>query len=226
MNAPEKLLTFLRRHVIDQGMHIPSAFRVVDRGVLERFMGEHGFAAIVSQTDNGLLATHVPLLLEQEGDDCRLLGHMARANPHWRYFDDRQEAMVIFQGPHGYVSPSWYATAPAVPTWNYAVAHVYGRPRVIEDRSRLRALLEQLVARYESSMPAPWSAARLPPEYLEHMTDAIVAFSISVDRIEGKFKLGQNRSREDREGVIAGLTNEGGNDGLALATLARQLLRT
>jgi transcriptional regulator len=205
-------------------MYVPEAFRIADREVIERFIASHGFATLVSQHGEGPFATHVPLLLDRDGDRDVLLGHVARANPHWRSFDGESEALAIFHGPHAYVSPSWYATSPAVPTWNYAVVHVYGRPRVIDDGSHVRALLERLVARYESTRAQPWSASELPPEYMERLTKAIVAFEMPVDRIEAKFKLGQNRSRQDVEGVIDALTDEGGANGRALAELMRAVL--
>jgi transcriptional regulator len=205
-------------------MYTPDVFRVTDRKVVAQFIATYGFAVLVSQTSEGLLATHVPFLLEHEGDCDVLLGHMARANPHWRHFDGDREAIVIFQGPHGYVSPSWYATSPAVPTWNYVVVHAHGRPSVIDDRSRVQSILSRLVSRHESSLRAPWNSSDLPPEYLDRMTNAIVGFGIQVDRFESKFKLGQNRSQEDLNGLIAGLTDEGGADGRVLADFTRDAL--
>jgi transcriptional regulator len=208
-------------------MYVPEAFRVIDREIVERFIATYGFAVVVSQSGEGSFATHAPLLLDRDGDRDVLLGHVARANPHWRSFDGASEALVIFQGPHSYVSPSWYATSPAVPTWNYAVVHAYGRPKVIEDSARVRGILERLVIRHEAAMHSePWSASVLPPEYVERMTNAIVGFEMQVDRVEAKFKLGQNRSREDIQGVIEGLVDEGGASGRALAEFTRNALGT
>jgi transcriptional regulator len=203
-------------------MYVPDAFRVVDREVVAGFIATYGFAVVVTHGREGPFATHVPLVLERDGDRDVLLGHVARANPHWRHFDGEGEALVIFQGPHAYVSPSWYATSPAVPTWNYAVVHAYGRPRVIDDASRVHAVLERLVTRYETSTRSePWRLSTLPPEYAERMTNAIVGFEIQVERVEAKFKLGQNRSREDIQGLIEGLVDEGGVSGRALAEFMR-----
>lgn len=208
-------------------MYVPDAFRVADREIVRRFIATYGFAVVVNQDREGPVATHIPLCLDRQGDRDVLLGHVARANPHWHSFDGAAEALVIFQGPHAYVSPSWYATSPAVPTWNYAVVHVYGRPRVVDDASRVRAILGRLVAQYEASMHSePWSTSALPPDYVERMTSAIVAFEMQVDRVEAKFKLGQNRSREDIQGVIDGLTTEGGAGGRALAEFTRVTLET
>jgi transcriptional regulator len=202
-------------------MYIPNAFRIADRNMLLDFMARYGFATLVSDTPQGLFATHLPFLVERDGDRDVLCAHMARANPHWGFFDGTREAIVVFQGPHGYVSPSWYATSPAVPTWNYAVVHVYGRPRVVEAPDRVRSILNRLVDQHESSRPAPWKASRLPEDFADQMVKAIVGFEIEIDRLEGKFKLSQNRSDDDRAGVLAGLTDEGGFEGRALADFTR-----
>jgi len=205
-------------------MYVPESFRVADRDRVERFIAAHGFAVLVSQTDQGLFATHVPLLLERAEAGDLLLGHMARANPHWRHFDGGAEALAIFQGPHAYVSPTWYATAPAVPTWNYSVVHAYGRPAAVEDAVRVRSIIDRLVAQYESSRSSPWSSSDQPPDYIDRLVKSIVGFEIRVDRFEGKFKLGQNRSQEDIAGVLAGLSQEGGPEGAALADFTRAAL--
>ena len=175
-------------------MYIPERFHITDRELIERFVDEHGFGVLVSQNGAGPFATHVPLLVERRGEDSVLVGHVARANPHWRGFDGQAEALAIFRGPHAYVSPAWYATSPAVPTWNYAAVHAYGRPRVIEDESAVRAMLGRLVARHElERAAAPWSLAELPAEYLDKMVRAIVAFEMPIERVQAKFNLGQNR---------------------------------
>jgi transcriptional regulator len=130
---------------------------------------------------------------------------MARANTQWRAFAAGTEALVVFQGPHAYISPSWYATELSVPTWNYVVVHAYGEPRLIEEPASVRALLEATTATYESGFPEPWAVDRLPVDFVEKLAGAIVAFEIPITRIEGKFKLGQNRSEADRQGALAGL---------------------
>jgi transcriptional regulator len=202
-------------------MYIPNAFRIADRQTALRLIARYDFATLVSHADEGFFATHLPFMLEQSGERELLCAHMARANPHWHHFDGTREAIVIFQGPHAYISPSWYASSPAVPTWNYAVVHVHGRPRIVEARTRVASILERLVARHESPMCQPWSTSAVSAEYLERMTNAIVAFEIDIDRVEAKFKLSQNRSEEDVEGVIRGLTSEGGQEGSALAEFTR-----
>ena len=193
-------------------MYIPSAFRADDRAALYELIERHGFGTLVTVLDGAPFATHLPFVLDR-GRGV-LLGHVARANPHWRAFDGAAEALVIFQGPHAYVSPSWYATAPAVPTWNYAAVHVYGVPRLL-DEAELRDLLDRLVSRYEAGRERPWTMD-LPPDYLRKMLQAIIGFEVPIERIEGKFKLNQNRSSEDRAGVIAALS-AGGAEERALA---------
>jgi transcriptional regulator len=141
----------------------------------------------------------------ERGANGTLIAHMARANPQWRQFATGVETLTIFQGPHAYVSPAWYATEPAVPTWNYAAVHAYGVPTIIDDRERTIELLNRTVARYEASFDPPWNG-ELPAEYRDGLIRAIVAFEIPVARIEGKFKLGQNRSIADQQGVFDALS--------------------
>jgi transcriptional regulator len=201
-------------------MFAPAPFRIEDRKTLHEFVAAHPFATLVSLGSDGLQASHVPLLLEGSADAAHLVGHLAHGNPQWRGFDGVSEALAVFHGPHAYVSPSWYATTPAVPTWNYAVVHAWGRPRAIEDPLRRRAVLERLVARFESLRPEPWRA-ELPADFRERMERGIVAFELPLERIRGKFKLGQNRPAEDQAGMLAGLQAEGGPDELALAAFLR-----
>jgi transcriptional regulator len=182
-------------------MYIPASFRADDRAVLHEFIDRHSFATLVTVVDGAPFATHLPVLLDRQRG--ALLGHVARANPHWRAFDGSAESLMIFAGPHAYVSPSWYATHPAVPTWNYAAVHVYGVPSVL-DEARLQELLDRLVRRYEAGRERPWTMD-LPADYLRKMVQAIVGFEMPIARMEGKFKLSQNRSAEDRERVIAAL---------------------
>jgi transcriptional regulator len=193
-------------------MYIPSAFRAADRAALDELIERHGFGTLVTVLDGAPFATHLPFVLDR-GRGV-LLGHVARANPHVRALDGPAEALVIFQGPHAYVSPSWYATGPAVPTWNYAAVHVYGVPRRLDESATLD-LLGRLVGQYESGRERPWTMD-LPPDYLRKMLQGIVAFEVPMTRVEGKFKLNQNRPAEDRAGVIAAL-QAGGPEERALA---------
>jgi transcriptional regulator len=202
-------------------MYVPSSFRISDENALESFIARYDFATLTSWSTAGLLASHIPVVLTRSGGKAVLVGHLARANSHWRQFDGSTEALAIFHGPHAYVSPTWYATAPAVPTWNYAAVHVYGRPRANEDREFTTGALQSLVAKHEGNRATPWRMEDLTADYYDKMARAIVAFEMPIDRIEGKFKLGQNRSLEDRLGTIQGLAAEGSPDSDALAEFMR-----
>jgi transcriptional regulator len=180
-------------------MYIPGAFAVEDRTVLYDFLDRFGFATLVSVVDGAPFATHLPMLLDREGG--RLLGHVARANPHWHGLDGEREALVIFHGPHAYVSPTWYAAALAVPTWNYAAVHVYGRPRPVTDAEQTEAILRRMVSKYEGGRERPWGYD-LPEDYRRKMVQAVVGIEMPIGRIEGKFKLNQNRPAEDRRNVV------------------------
>lgn len=183
-------------------MYIPQAFRVTDHQLLYDFIESHSFATLVSTMEGKPFATHLPLLLDRtRSAHGALLGHVARANPQWHAFDGRQEALAIFQGPHAYVSPSWYASSPAVPTWNYTAVHVYGVPQVIDDDQAFSGLLDQLIAFYEAGMPKPWPG-QLPTDFRTNLMKGIVGFVMDIERVEGKFKLSQNRSREDQRQVV------------------------
>ena len=199
-------------------MYIPESFRVADHTLAFSFIERYDFATLITSTSSGdMLVTHLPLFLQRSGDRAVLLGHVACANEHWRHFDGSTSSLAIFRGPHGYVSPNWYRTKPAVPTWNYAVVHAYGCPRAVEDRHRTAAILEYLVGKYEGHRARPWDLHELPPDYYEHMLQQIVGFEMPIDKIESKFKIGQNRSRTDREATVIGLVQEGTPDSAALA---------
>ena len=189
-------------------MYIPPAFAETRPETLFRMIEGQEFALLVSHGVDGLTASHLPFLVEPEsGPQGTLLGHLARANPHARAIDDGTigEAMVIFQGPHGYVSPRWYEVHPAVPTWNYTAVHVYGRPRVIREPAALADIVDRLSRRYEGSAPDAWRMASLDEKFLAGMLKGIVGFAMPIERIEGKLKLSQNRKAVDRRQVIAAL---------------------
>jgi len=186
-------------------VYIPQEFQVADRNLLHDLIERFSFAMLVTTQDGRPVASHLPFLVQRDaGDHGTLVGHMARANRQWQGFGGAGEALVIFQGEHGYVSPSWYETHPSVPTWNYLAVHAYGIPRVIEDAERIRAILRTLVAKNEAGFDEPWPMD-LPDDYLRKMIGGIVAFEIPLSRLEGKFKLSQNRPVGDRQRVIATL---------------------
>ena len=153
----------------------------------------------------GLIASHIPFLVEHHGEELHLLCHLARPNPQVEDLSHGEEVLTIFSGPHAYVSPSWYAAGPAVPTWNYVDVHAYGTVRLVEDGDWLRRLLLRLSDRHEAGSPAPWRMQDLPEPYLQGMLKGIIGFDIAVTRLEGKYKLSQNRPAVDRPRVIAAL---------------------
>ena len=191
-------------------MYVPSAFAEESLAAQHAVIRAHAFGLITSPSDGRLTATHLPFLLDAaRGPYGTLLAHMARANPHWKAFDGTVEALVVFSGPHAYVSPTWYATAPAVPTWNYVAVHAYGTPIVVDDVTQSRTHLGQLAATYEADRDRPWRIDEQPKDFIDKLVPGVVAFEIPISRIEGKFKLSQNRSEADRRGVVAGLRTAG-----------------
>jgi transcriptional regulator len=201
-------------------VYIPEANRETRPEVLHRIIRENSFATLVTGGGGELVASHLPFLLEPErGAQGTLVGHMARANGQWQSFREGEEVLAIFQGAHAYISPSWYAAEMSVPTWNYVAVHAYGVPRLIEESAALRRLLAALVPVYEAGLPKPWSLDGLPEEFVERLARAIVGFEIPITRLEGKLKLSQNRSREDRESVVAALREYGDAGGIAVAAL-------
>ena len=187
-------------------MYVPSHFHIDDPERLARFIVQNSFATIITQDAEGVpFASHVPLLHEPDPKPGLLLGHLARANPQWRHFENQRPALIIFQGPHAYISPRWYGPAPAVPTWNYAAVHAYGTPKLFKEEERLEALVRRMVSFYEGSGENAWRAD-LPADYMSRQLKAIVGFEIQLTRLEGKFKLGQNRPKSDQAAVYNALS--------------------
>jgi len=183
-------------------MYIPKHFEETDRETLYGIIRQNSFGLLVAPLDGRPVATHLPFLLE--GDT--LIAHMARANPHWQGFAAGEEVLCVFQGPHAYVSPRWYAAENAVPTWNYAAVHVYGVPQIISDPNAAYADQKRLADFFEAGSDSPWSMDDRDPAYIAGMLRAIVNFRIPIARIEGKFKMSQNRPAEDRQSVADALS--------------------
>ena len=181
-------------------MYIPKHFEVTDTAWCHALMRAQSFAVMITADDAGVpFATHLPFLVDDtRGPFGTLRGHVARANPHWRYLAAGRPTLVVFSGAHAYVSPSWYASHPSVPTWNYVAVHATGTGTLVEDPARVKTLLADLVRVYEGSRPAAWSFASLSADYVDGMQRGIVAFEIPIGRLEGKAKLSQNRSAEDQ----------------------------
>jgi transcriptional regulator len=194
-------------------MHTPPQFIESRPTVLHGFIREHQFATIVAGTADGLEAEHVPLLLDaSRGRNGVLQGHVARANPIWQKLPDEKDVLVIFQGPNHYVSPGWYPSkkehGKVVPTWNYIIVHVRGSLTWQHDRVWLRELLERITDAHEHKRNVPWQITDAPADFVERMLGSIVGFEISIASVTGKWKLSQNRSAEDRAGVVQGLEAE------------------
>ena len=201
-------------------MYVPSHFAEDDPAILHGLIRDHSFGLLVSVIDGAPFASHLPFLLDSEaGDHGTLVAHMARANPHWRAFAEGGESMVVFHGPHAYITPSWYAPGNNVPTWNYVAIHAYGVARVIDDPAAARAVPERLTARHEAGFADPWRLADQDPRFIDGMLRGIVAFEIPIARLEGKAKLSQNKTAADRTGVIAALAATGRADDEALAKM-------
>jgi transcriptional regulator len=187
-------------------MYTPESFRIASTAKCHAVMIEHSFATLVTSVTGAAPAiSHLPLIVDRTiGEFGTLRGHLAKANDHGRALADSAASVAIFQGPHGYISPRWYATAVAVPTWNYIAVHAHGRPEIVTDPDAIRRHLTELAVRYEAG-PNPWRVAELPPDTYEKLSASIVCFSMRIDRLEGKAKLGQNRSAADQAGMLAGL---------------------
>jgi transcriptional regulator len=206
-------------------MYLPHAFARSDVAELHAFIGAYPFGTLVVPVAGAGSApevSHLPFFVDESRGRAALVSHVARANPIWRAFDGRP-ALAIFHGPHGYVSPAWYTSRNEVPTWNYAVVHVQGTPRLLETDGELLAALRALVERNERGRADPWSVDELIPDTYAELSQAIVGFEIPIERLEGKFKLSQNRKPEDRDGAILGLEARGTPEDRALAKLMRRV---
>jgi transcriptional regulator len=184
-------------------VYIPEHFRVRDHADAIAFMHANPFAILISSTDDGPFATHLPVFVEAKGETLVLRGHVAKANPHWRHLERQPECLTIFHGPHAYVSASNYTARENVPTWNYGAVHAYGNARVFVSPEELQGVLHNLIGTFEPAYAEQWSS--LAGAYRERMLSHIVGFEISVTKLEAKFKLSQNRTKEEQSNVIASL---------------------
>ncbi|MGH7415844.1 MAG: FMN-binding negative transcriptional regulator [Candidatus Rokuibacteriota bacterium] len=201
-------------------MYIPKHFQITDPAWCHALIRAQSFAVMITADDAGApFATHLPILVDDtRGRLGTLRGHVARANPHWRYLAAGRPTLVVFSGAHAYVSPSWYATHPSVPTWNYVAVHATGPGALVEDPAQVKALLADLVRVHEPSGPAAWSLEGLPEDYVAGMQRGIVAFEIPIERLEGKAKLSQNRDAVDQARTREALASA--DDPLARAVAA------
>jgi transcriptional regulator len=184
-------------------VYIPEHFRLRNNEDAVRFMRANPFAILISSNGREPFATHLPLAVDEVEGTVVLRGHVAKANPHWRYLEQQPQCFVIFHSPHSYVSPSNYAERESVPTWNYAAVHLYGNARLFSSPDDLLDMLQELMETFEPAYAEQW--ASLDEAYRHRMLSHIVGFQITATKIEGKFKLNQNRSREDQANIIASL---------------------
>lgn len=205
-------------------MYQPQHFREDRLDVQHALIRANPLGALVTVGPDGLSANHIPFIVDAEASPRGTLrGHVARANPQWKTLDPAQDALVIFQGTDRYITPAWYATKAetgnVVPTWNFAVVHVYGRPRVIHDGDWLARHVAELTALNEAGREEPWSVSDAPADFVASLLKGIVGIEIEIARIEGKWKVSQNRPEADRDGVTHGLTVQGDERSLAMAAL-------
>jgi transcriptional regulator len=205
-------------------MYIPAHFDEPRPDVLHELIRARPFATLVTLSSAGLEANHIPFLLFPDPAPFGTLrGHVARANSLWRDSSESVEVLAIFHGPDAYITPSWYATkaetGKVVPTWNYAVAHAYGRLRAVDDADWLRGLLAELTDRNEAALPEPWRMSDAPRDYTDKLVGAVVGIEIRITRLIGKWKVSQNQPPQNRAGAAAGLRRGGGDEALQMAAL-------
>ncbi|MBT3904207.1 MAG: FMN-binding negative transcriptional regulator [Rhodospirillales bacterium] len=211
-------------------MYTPPAYRQEDPAVLHDLIDEFGFATLVTLGPEGPTANHIPMLIDRgEGPYGRLRGHLSKGNPQFLEMRSEVPALAIFQGPHTYVSPNWYPSkqehGKVVPTWNYVAVHATGPLTVIEDDEGLMRIIDDLTRKHEQNFENPWNISDAPDDYIQRMLKGIIGFEIQIGKLEGKWKMSQNKPKiEDRRGVIEGL-NASGNlaDGEVAAIMSKIL---
>jgi len=211
-------------------MYQPDHFRVEDVPQMHTLMRARPFAVLVSGGSTGLYASHLPTVLKDDGPFGVIECHLARPNAHWREVAEAKEALMIFQGPQSYITPNWYPSkalhGKVVPTWNFAVVHAYGRPEMMKEADWLLRHVSELTAQHESNEAKPWSLSDAPDTYTQVMLRGIVGFRFAVTRLEGKWKMSQNRDIQDQVGVVKGLRNRGDGDDLEIAKIISRQTRT
>jgi transcriptional regulator len=185
-------------------VYIPEHFVVRDHAAAISFMQANPFVILVSSTEDGPFASHVPVVIRETGDQLIIRGHVAKANPHWRYLEQNPQCLTIFHGPHSYISPGNYTGRENVPTWNYGAVHLYGTARVFASPEALQGVLHELIATFEAAYAQQWDS--LDKTFQDRMLSHIVGFEITATKLEAKFKLGQNRSKQEQANMLASLS--------------------
>jgi len=208
-------------------MYIPKHFSNEDMALAHRLIAENAFGLLISPAGDLITApelSHIPMLhVKDDTENGHLIGHVAKANPHWKSFDGQRPAIAIFSGPHAYISPNWYANKVLVPTWNYAAVHVHGTPEVVSEGNAAEEILRKLVSAFEHDGTGNWSMDQLPDGNIESQLKGIVAFRIPVSGYEIKVKMSQNRGVNDIAGVIAALGQSDRENDQATAKLMQKL---
>ena len=199
-------------------MYTPKPFQNQNTDEVKTFIKENGFGILISHKDGSLLASHIPLDFSE--DENKLVGHVSRGNPQWKNFSNEDEVLVIFNGPHTYISSSWY-NYENVPTWNYIAAHVYGKIRIIEGEG-LHLSLKRLMEKYEKNSSNPASVEKLSPGYMQRAVLGIVGFEITITRIEATYKLSQNRDEENFSNIIHELEKHTDENSLQIAEAMKE----
>ena len=183
-------------------LYIPKAQQVEDRKFLHDFMEEYSFVDLITSAPT-LRITHIPVILDHTvGAYGKILGHVSRQNPQHQAFNGQQTGIIVFRGAHGYISPTWYAKADVVPTWNFAVVHATGKLSAITEKPALHSLLAKLIDKFESYQGSGYDFSKLPDSYVSPMMGGIVGFEMPIESLEGKFKLGQERSDVDKQSIL------------------------
>lgn len=210
-------------------MYVNPLHRLTDRETLFALMASHPLGAWVCHGRDGLIANHMPFLLDRScGQFGTLIGHVSRANPVWRELGSAGPSVVMFQGPQAYITPGWYPSkaehGEVVPTWNYVVAHAHGEARVVEDRDWVFDMLKRHVTAHEAARPSPWSVSDAPAPFMDKMMRAIVGIEIRIDRLEGKLKASQDEAMPDRHGTARGLREQACDTARAMAALVQDAI--
>jgi len=186
-------------------LYIPKPHLVEDRKFLHDFMDEFAFVDMVTSAPS-IRITHIPVLLDRNaGKYGTIRGHISRQNPQNKTFNGRDTAVIVFRGPHSYISPAWYAKTEAVPTWNFAVVHASGKLKPVDEPKALHDFLARLIHKFETYEGSSWDFSKLPDSYVNGMLSGIIGFEMEIELLEGKFKLGQERSEADKQGILRGL---------------------
>lgn len=210
-------------------MYIPKYHAMDDLAAMQAHIQQHALGAWVCMTDSGLVANHIPFVLDRQwGRHGRLLGHVSRANPVWRALPDGAPSVVMFMGPNAYITPAWYpgkqAHGKVVPTWNYVTVHAHGLARAVEDPDWILDMLHRLTGAQEADRSDPWQVADAPMDFVRAKLRAIIGIEIAIDRLEARLKVSQDEDREDRLGTVEGLMQEKTTHAQAMAGMVLQAL--